>query len=176
MEKTALIKLTNQLYRLTLFFPKKEPLRYKTRELAINLLAEPKTKDLEVLDSFLEVALVQNWASPADILAIKEEYAILGKELLGKREVKESQQSLTVLGQPSLKKLIPNGHNSDRKEKIMAFLKENGKAQVWQVKQLMPEVAKRTLRRDFEHMLEQGLIERLGERNDTFYTIKNLES
>ncbi len=36
----------------------------------------------------------------------------------------------------------------------------------------MPDITKRTLRRDFEYMLSQGLIKRIGERNDTFYQIE----
>ena len=39
MDKEYFIKLTSDLYQLTLFFPKKEPLRYKMRELANNVLA-----------------------------------------------------------------------------------------------------------------------------------------
>jgi Fic family protein len=37
-------------------------------------------------------------------------------------------------------------------------------------------VTKRTLRRDFEKMLKEGIIERLGERNNTFYQIKTVQS
>ena len=39
MNKDFLIQLTNDLYKLTLLFPKKEPLRYKMRELADEILA-----------------------------------------------------------------------------------------------------------------------------------------
>jgi predicted HTH transcriptional regulator len=64
------------------------------------------------------------------------------------------------------------GRGSGRQEKILEILKEKGKAQVWELKQIFPEVSKRTLRRDFEQMLNQDLIERMGERNETFYQIK----
>ncbi len=40
------------------------------------------------------------------------------------------------------------------------------------MKQVFPEVSKRTLRRDFENLLKQGIIERIGEKNDTFYQLK----
>ena len=75
MNKDFLIELTNNLYRLTLLFPKKEPLRYKMRELADEILANslriaensktvkncsrPILEELEVLDSFFEVAKSQ---------------------------------------------------------------------------------------------------------------------
>ena len=208
MNKELLIQLTNNLYRLTLFFPKKEPLRYKMREKADDILAKPNEKDLEVLDSFFEVALVQNWVSPSDILAIKKEYDNL-REILKKYkpEKEKKKDNLAVVEEDKSSSSpfatsrvveaypketpIPLHQNLDtersevkkrtefsspRREKILEFLKENGRAQVWQIKQVLPEVTKRTLRRDFEHMLEQGLIERMGEKNDTFYQIKNIKS
>ena len=38
MDKNNLIEITKKLYQITLFFPKKEPLRYKIRELADDVL------------------------------------------------------------------------------------------------------------------------------------------
>jgi len=40
MDPNHLLQITNELYRLTLLFPKKEPLRYKMRELADDILAD----------------------------------------------------------------------------------------------------------------------------------------
>jgi len=145
------------------------------RELADDLLVKPNEKDLEALDSFFEVALVQNWVSSSDILAIKQEYANLSGELKKPKQEKKKDNPgpIKVYAQASP---IMAGYNSDRHEKIMEFLKENGRAQVWQIKQILPDVSKRTLRRDFENMLGKGKIERLGERNNTFYQIKTIES
>lgn len=155
MDKDFLIHLTNNIYKLTLLFPKKEPLRYKMRELATDILSKKTEKDLQVLDSFFEVAKSQNWVSPTDILVVQEEYANLREQLIV--EVKP-QQLISQMG--------------NRQEKILEFLKKYGKTQVWQVQQIFPELTKRTLRRDFEQMLNQGLIERIGDRNETFYQIK----
>ncbi len=190
MNREFLIQLTNTLYRLTLFFPKKEPLRYKMRELADSFLIKPNEKDLEALDSFFDVALVQNWVSPSDMLAIKKEYANLVGELKKpKQEKKKPSFAKTSEGKDN--PVVVETYHSDterievkkrtefsspRQEKIIEFLKENGRAQVWQIKQILPDVSKRTLRRDFENMLGRGNIERMGERNNTFYQIKNIES
>ena len=160
MEKNYLIQLTNNLYRLTLLFPKKEPLRYKIRELADDILANQTEKDLEILDSFFEVAKSQNWVSPKEILNLQKEYSKLKEGL--KREEKPKPQEV-YRGQTSA---------NQRQEKILEFLKENGRAQVRELKQIFPEVTKRTLRRDFEFLLKQGKIERMGERNETFYQLK----
>lgn len=170
MDKNYLIQLTQDIYRLTLLFPKKEPLRYKMRELADDILASclnPVLKqkeisigatygNLEVLDSFFEVAKNQSWVSMQDVLNLQAEYSKLGGG---------SEDNSQLL--PDRQACLP-----DRQEKIMSFLRENGRAQVWQVKQILPEVTKRTLRRDFERLLNQGVIERMGERQETFYQLK----
>ncbi len=59
-----------------------------------------------------------------------------------------------------------------RQNRITEFLKEKGQAQVWEIQNIFPRVSKRTIRRDFRSMLEQGLIERTGERNTTAYKLK----
>ena len=78
MDKNHLIQLTQNLYRLTLLFPKKEPLRYKMRELADDILANylqiqltearplQVLDKLEILDSFFEVAKAQNWVAKVE--------------------------------------------------------------------------------------------------------------
>jgi hypothetical protein len=198
MEKDLLIQLTNNLYRLTLLFPKKEPLRYKIREVANCILIKPIKDDVEVLNSMFEVARAQNWVSPSDILAIQHEYAKLSEWLdkennslpLNGADIQTvSQDELQPLEMQALDcrsvdevqmeqiqqqdQVISPRVLSQRQEKILMFLRENNKAQVWEMKRVMPEVTKRTLRRDFEQMLNQGLIERIGERNNTFYQIKS---
>jgi len=115
------------------------------------------------LDGFFEVAKAQNWVAAVDILRIQEEYNRIKAEI--KKIAKRPPEKEITRVEPVQ---IPNS----RQEKILAILKEKGRAQVWQVKQVFPEVSKRTLRRDFESLLKQGIIERRGERNDTFYQLK----
>lgn len=179
MEKNYLIQLTQGIYRLTLLFPKKEPLRYKMREVSDDILANFSKQNpeksigdtydnLAVLDSFFEVVKVQNWVAVQDVLNLQAEYSKLDGEI-------KPQSSLSLFKEeeklPDRQTCLP-----DRQGKIMAFLRENGRAQVWQVKQILPEVTKRTLRRDFDQLLNQGVIERMGERNETFYQLKIRES
>lgn len=168
MDKSFLIQLTNNLYRLTLLFPKKEPLRYKMREMADEILAKPKEKDFEILDGFFEVAKVQNWVAPTDILAIQTEYVNLRQEL--KKKPVFTKVSVGKKNSVAFQKL------PGREEKILAFLRKNGRAQIWQIKQVLPEVTKRTLRRDFDSLLKQSRVERIGEKNDTFYQIRTIRS
>jgi len=158
------------------------------RELADDILVMPNEKDLETLNSFFEVAKTQNWVSPFDILAIKKDYDSLREEL---RLI--NSKNPQIFSDPNSSEAMPRTINNEeimaartfgaqsierneRQEMILAFLREKGRAQVWEIKQLFPEVTKRTLRRDFEQMLEQGLVERIGEKNNTFYQVKTLNA
>ncbi len=240
MEKEHLIRLTTNLYQITILFPKKEPLRYKMREVADDILANfirakihsnPSLKaldnidqlldDLEIIDSFFAIAEEQNWVSPEKLLSIWEEYSKIkqyAKELNEQNschflvEVRQDKKEISEVTAPKeqIEKVVdeavasssatehpkeakvrkgmessfdfaiarvkkePTGSSSSRQEKIVEFLKQNGKAQVGEFKEVFPEVTKRTLRRDFWQLFREGKIERMGEKNDTFYQIKEV--
>ncbi|MFH1180995.1 MAG: DeoR family transcriptional regulator [bacterium] len=172
MDKDFLIQLTKRLYRLTLLFPQKEPLRYKMREQADEILAGfignsagfadlAGREKLEILDGFFEIAKSQDWVSSKDCLILQEEYNKLKEFAAAAINLpqKETEQVAAFL---------------TRQEKILGFLKEKGRAQVGELKQVFPQISKRTLRRDFENLLGQGLIERRGNKNDTFYQLRQI--
>jgi len=209
MDKQELIELTNKLYRQTLLFPKKEPLRYKMRETASQILESiivwhsfqspnPGTfaankgmrekdvifsveKNLDILNGYFEVAKWQNWISYFDILEVQEKYDKIRcnfKKEIGKIEEKENKVALPEIpAEEPKKEVIKKEVNklAPRGEKILNIIKELGKAQVGEVNKHFPDVSKRTLRRDFQKLVSQGLIEREGDRNDTYYKYKNYE-
>lgn len=182
MDKDVLINLTNKVYQLTLLFPKKEPLRYKMREVADDILAKsaanPKTKneileEIKILDNFFELAKLQNWVKREKIIEVQKEYEKTKEEL---KTIAISQKIDNVISLPPVKDkiqpILTNLTNGDsRRKMIIELLKEKDKIQVWEVKKVLPEVTKRTIRRDFENLLKQGLIERIGERNNTYYRL-----
>jgi len=169
MNKEELLQMTKELYRLTLLFPKKEPLRYKMREVANEILAlflDKKSKDspifqikLDILDAFFEIAIAQNWVKNGEILALKQQYNNL------KSTIKETPKNSLPRPQIFLSAL-------QRQQKIVELLKEKNQIQVWEVKQIFPQVSKRTLRRDFANLVKAGIIERVGSQNNTFYKLK----
>ena len=112
----------------------------------------PVIHDLEVLDSFLEIAKSQNWASPKEIEEIQENYKKIKEEILQK------------IARESL---------NSRQEKILQILKERGKIQIWQLKEFFPQVSKRTLRRDLLKLISLGHVLRTGQGPETFYQIEN---
>lgn len=195
IDKDYLVRITQKLYRLTILFPKKEPLRYKMREVADDILAvlifrftgknfrqfENPDGYFEVLDGFFDIAKVQNWVRSDDVLELSQEYGNLRSAL----QSIESEGETLAIEMPSsnrkieiqpptedVSRVFSLKSNLERREKILDFLRESGRVQVWQVKQILPDVSKRTLRRDFEQMLSQGLVERMGEKNNTFYQLK----
>jgi len=173
MDKDNFIELTNKVYKLTLLFPKKEPLRYKIREVADDILAcdsssKKLQENLEILKKYFEVAKYQNWVSYFDILEIIKEYDKIGTDLLETVEKPVFAKNRSIQGKTSDTKALDH-----RKEKILEILKEKERIQVWEVNEILSDVSKRTLRRDFEQLLKQGLVERIGEKNNTFYCLKS---
>ena len=169
MDKKKLIELTNKLYKLTLFFPKKEPLRYRIRETADRILEDFITqkvihRDLEVMDAYLEVVKWQSWISYFDVLKMKEEYGkIKDSPIIEKPLIKEKE---TLVVEKDIKKEL-----GERQIKILEILKEKEMVQVWEVNKVLSDVSKRTLRRDFEQLLKQGFVDRVGEKSKTFYKL-----
>ncbi len=186
MDKEYLIRITNDIYRLTLLFPKKEPLRYRMRELADNVLTNLVSvieddssrnkgtvleirKDIESLDSFFEIVKDQNWVSPDSVVEIQEKYQVIKEEIseLDLTPAKEVKRTLKPVA--SLASFNP------RHKKIIDLLKEKEKVQVGEVLEILPQVTKRTLRRDFEALLKQGVLRRVGKANLTFYKLADKE-
>lgn len=200
MNKEDLVQLTIDLYCLTLLFPKKEPLRYKMREVGDNVLEifarfgpdlEPKlilevVKDIGVLENFFLIAEKQNWVAAPDVLKVSQKYVNLRQAL----EDASNKESLEAIAPQEQTALLPleskkpqvslsssaEPSNEARHKRIIEVLKERGKGQVWEFQRLFPTVSKRTLRRDFEYLLSQGLVERVGEANQTFYQPKAVQA
>jgi len=209
MNKLDYLKLTQAVYRVTDKFPEGEPLKYKIREKANDILAdlviygvntrseatgsllfnptngEKITKNIEILDSFFEVARIQNWVDPLNFWVLEQEYNKIREDLKYKVEKKEKRDkpelqcleveplNITLKEQGSVSKTkTVSISGQSRHQKILEALREKGQAQVWEIKKILPEISKRTLRRDFNFLLGQGLVERVGERNNTFYQLK----
>jgi Fic family protein len=185
MDRDYFVKLTTNLYRLTLLFPKKEPLRYRLRELADIILANSvlilednpveskklileNDKNLVVLNTYLELAKSQNWVSPFDILEIQKEYAKIKSDL--RKDVKPIRVSPPKVISSAVFEKKEGGRES-RQQKILEVIENRGKVQVGDLKKVLANVSKRTLRRDFDFLIKQGLVERVGEKNDTFYQL-----
>ena len=193
MDREYFTNLTNDLYRLTLLFPKKEPLKYKMRDLADNILAclimilegdekryeelvyEIK-KNIRPLDGFCEVAKKQNWVSEEDIDDVQERYEVIREEMerferenLKEEEEKPKKKRVEVKVSVPCEAVLASTGLNPRQKKIVEILKEKEKIQVNEVQTSFPAITKRTLRRDFDALTKMGLVKRMGKANMTFY-------
>ena len=64
------------------------------------------------------------------------------------------------------------GSLTQRQKRIIEFLRVKENAQVWELQKVLPEVTKRTLRRDLDELLQKNLVERKGEWNAVSYGLK----
>jgi len=206
MNKSYFIELTNKLYRLTFFFPQKEPLRHKIREVGDEVLANlvlilegeiekrresafNVERNIEILDSLLELSKMQNWIDSEQIGKLQSNYKEIKKEveefndilrrktafyegkalMIGEEEKKEEKPKLKTFSNP--KKKAPVKLNP-RQEKIMSILQKRNKIQVKDIQEVLPKATKRTLRRDLSAMMDKKMIKREGKGNTTYYSLK----
>lgn len=188
MDKDYLIKLTLAVYRVTELFPSQEPLKIDIREKAnqiladtvlifsqnpVNLAKEQKNKvfeqilgNIEVLQGYFEVAQAQKWLREPNFLVLKREYDKI-KEEIKEEGLKKEKKSFKP--RPGENPLPFDNLRNERWRKILEVLKQKEKVQVWELKNIFPQVSKRTLRRDFDYLLKKGLVERIGNGKGTFY-------
>ena len=183
------LKLTNAVYNLLEYFPETDPLKIRAKDKALaimdNLSSAPE--DIDALLSYLKLGQKQGWLSHINCLIISNEYEKLKKEIGIPAESIELTQRLPGLDADSVDlsaRQNPPSHKvtarqgpppsrqggtSARQGKILDFLQKNEKAQVMDLKAVLSDVTKRTIRRDLDELLKIGKIARLGEWNQVFY-------
>ena len=183
------VKITNAVYRVLDFLPESDPLKNKAKEKALVVLenitlafgARPGMvtellDDILVLEQYLQIGRDQGWISDVNFLIIIKEYnlikSLIRRELPQspiKSEMKdlknEKVKNETKVEQRSV------GQYSHRQEKILHILGKREKAQVSDFIKELPNVTKRTVRRDLDDLLKRGRVTRIGEWNQVFYRI-----
>jgi len=192
VEKDYLVKLCLTVYKVTELFPEKESLRFFLRERANQILAdsilffgknpislakEQEKKfseeilgNIEVLQGYFEVAESQNWVKKENFLVLKREYDKIEKEI--KQGFFEKEPSPSVAREEKPVQISFDKIKKGRYKRILEILKEKREAQVRDLKEIFPQVSKRTLRRDFDYLLKKGLVERMGDKNRTLYKLR----
>ena len=200
MEKNYLIKLTVALYRVTDLFPEKEPLKYQIREkankilegfLSVNPKINPPKKEeifsnLETLFGYFEIAKAQNWVNEKNIEILKTEYQKLQKLVKVTPQQKLSEQRPRTISRVSSRTSIEKEESSpkkfeggqeklspkERKAKILQLLNYKKSITLSEIKNIFFQVSQRTLRRDMESLIKEGIVKRkrLGQK-DVLYTL-----
>lgn len=177
------VKITNAVYKVLDFLPDSDPLKNKAKEKALailenmtliekaqDLLLLPKENiafqlscDIEILEQYLAIGKSQGWIDTVNFLIITKEYGNI-KSKIARRPTSDTSDVPDV-GRPE----IP-GKTSTRQEKILRVLAAKEKAQVSDFIKELPNITKRTVRRDLDDLLKKGKITRVGEWNQVFYT------
>lgn len=201
MDGPYLIKLTVVLYKVTELFPKREPLKFSLRKKANDILAdfilvfgsnpvvlakperkgllEGILKNIQIIQTFFELAKSQFFVRQENFLVLKREYEKLRKQaqqaIIAEREAPRQEQARK---EAPVKKEVSAPVSSalqnlkQRQKRILQVLQKKDTAQVQDFLELFPDVTKRTLRRDFEFLFKQGIIERIGKHGETTYRVK----
>ncbi len=179
MDKNYFITLTQKLYRVTFFFPSKEPLRNRIREMAdqvlsnLVLILEGKIeermdssfeveKNIEMLDALLELSKTQNWIEVGEIEKIQDNYTLIKKEVEEFNEIlrrrmafKEEEKKLTQeTRQLEEQKRKENLNQIAEKEEIVRYERKYPQVSTETLKQRAEEVEAK-IRREKEALLRQ---------------------
>lgn len=152
------------------------------------------SEDIDILLGYLWIGKTQGWLNSVNCLIISNEYEKLRKDMAPIIELTqrlpgldkpfintESTQTTpeAVLDNESAQKeeasdsLISDpSAQSDRQAKILDFIIKNSKAQVMDLQTILPDVTKRTIRRDLDELIEAGKIVREGDFNQVLYRLK----
>ncbi len=197
--KDEIVKLTNAVYNLLEYFPESDPVKNKAKEKALAVMeslslvfvdegwvslkdyfsgngpanaGREKAKlqtfeDIGALLNCLKLARFQGWINDISFLIVFNEYEKIKKKI-GPPAVPPVQFMQASAPEPNVKKTLKL---SDRQQKILKFLKSNQKAQVMDLLAVLPDVTKRTIRRDLDELLKTGRVAREGEFNQVLYKI-----
>ena len=147
-------------------------------------------EDIDILLGYLWIGKSQGWLNSSNCLIIANEYEKIKKEIepiaeltmklpgmdgrpLSQPQVVEEPHSTQIASEPVLDNTgVDLPDQTGRQAKILEFLSKNGKAQVMDLQTILPDITKRTIRRDLDELLQLGKIIRMGDFNEVFYQIK----
>jgi hypothetical protein len=195
--KEGFLKLTSSAYKLSEYFPESDPLKpkvkerilivmemiftidYESNEAVLGALNQQQIiENIDTLLGYFEIAKNQEWISSINYLIISGEYKKVRDKILqvkvGKETIVDTVKKSVSVSQTKTGN-IPKRENlqkfSERQKKIVDFLKEKEKAQVMDLQAVLPNITKRTIRRDLDQLLATGDVIRMGEFNQVFYKI-----
>ncbi|OGZ72545.1 MAG: hypothetical protein A2908_01585 [Candidatus Staskawiczbacteria bacterium RIFCSPLOWO2_01_FULL_38_12b] len=138
--------------------------------------------DIEVLINYLVVGKTQGWVSSVNFLIITNQYRdiknnIRPPEGIIKKSIEIANSMVMDPKPPMISSKEQNGalvyleKFSERQDKILHILEAREKTQVSDIIKELPNITKRTIRRDLDDLLKRGKIMRVGEWNQVFYKV-----
>lgn len=191
------VKIANAAYRVLGLFPNGDPLKNKAKEKVLAILEnlalisdvkgrparsshaggasfkKEKTsaqllEDIEVLKTYLRLAKHLGFIDNVNFLILCREYDNIKRAMVPPVKL----QFRPPVENYQLKRENNASPNAlARQEKILKMLAEKGQAQVSDIIKEIPDVTKRTIRRDLDELLKKGRVSRVGQFNQVFYRI-----
>lgn len=196
--KDDFVKLTNIVYKVLDYIPESDPLKNRAKDKALEmmeyLVADDLEKinkqavgDIDVLMGYIKIGRSQGWISDINGLIIANEYGKIRNQIatraISASESTQNKPPIVLAGEGVQKRdapsvflhkktlLKPAVNFSERQNKIIEFLNKNESAQVVDLQTVLPDVTKRTIRRDLDELLGLKRIHRFGEYNQVFYRL-----
>lgn len=171
MQREFFLKLACATYKVADVLPEHEEIRGNIKDTATSIVAQlllPEkeydgsriVREVQQIQEYFNTAKSKQWVNPENFLILEKEYDKI-------IELFEQAEPISIpVPVPSAPSL------SERQKKILEILRTKEKTQVWELQKVLPEVTKRTLRRDLDDLLQLNLVERQGEWNEVFYRLK----
>ena len=170
------LKLANAAYKVIEFFPESDPLKNRAKDRVLAIMSalggSPEggensiQEDIDILLGYFWLAKCQGWLNSANYLIICAEYKNIKSQTSQIQQKPNGSTAVEPLKIAGTKDVL-----AARQLKILDFLENNQKAQVMDLQKILPDVTKRTIRRDLDELLESGEIIREGEFNEVFYRL-----
>jgi len=135
-------------------------------------------KEIEAVFAGFYRAEKEGWVNPRNFSILEKEYERVREMLEFFGDIQEEEPSEVKKEELVAKKVktdkpkTEQSSLSERQKKILEFLRAKENAQVWELQRILPEVTKRTLRRDLDELLQLNLVQRKGEWNSVAYQLK----
>jgi len=182
------IKLTLALYKVTDLLPDNEPLKYKIRDKADDILTklilanpneekldrEGLLEDIKIINAYFDIAQEQEWINPLNFRILKNEYKHIA-DIVNNDPPKVRNNDNKMAS--AKKEIIPSEkevfrHNlSSRQRKLVDILKNKGPMRLRQVHVFFPQLNERTLRRDFNFLISKDIVKRIWQGKHIFYQL-----
>ena len=179
------LKLTNTVYKVLEFFPESDPLKNRAKDKALAIMSaygrspvggeQSICDDIDTLLGYLWIGKSQGWLNSANCLIISNEYEKIKEKLKPVLEMTQKPDKspeghfdgpVTISAKQNLVGLTA------RQSQILDYLGKHEKAQVMDLQTVLPDITKRTIRRDLDELLQTGKIIRSGDFNQVYYKIK----
>lgn len=191
-------KLTEALYKVTDLYPDKEPLKWSLRENAIELMLSYMSyrkgpsfigQRTVLIIHLLEIASLGGFISDLNFEVLKREYQSLKNFLEEKKDEIFSvpldlPPHLSISGggkgqeilSDKKKRLKTIKNSEEKKQKIINFLKENGKKTIKEISLIFQDIGKKTVQRYLSDLVQTGQLLAEGERRWRVYFLPPSEN